>query len=269
MESVTRADRLAEATAPSQTWDAVVERWRDGRTAEFLRAYSDAANHALLEAWLPRERARRILKTDLFDEAVGAGLVPALCERADEVVGIDVSPAVLAAAGARYNGLEAHCADTRDLPFADASFDVVVSNSTLDHFATRAEIAAALAELRRVLEPGGVLLISLDNGANPLVFLRNALPSAPLRALRLVPYPVGVTYGPRGLRRLLLGAGFDIEATRGFMHCPRLLVRAAAAVARPRAAGRLLQLALALERLGGSPTRHLTAQFVAALARRR
>ena len=145
----------------------------------------------------------------------------------------------------------------------------VFVDPTLDHFSTRTEIGAALVELRRVLEPGGLLLITLDNGANPLVLLRNALPSAPLRALRLVPYPVGATCGPRGLRRLLVDTGFEIEATRSLMHCPRLLVRAAAAVARPGKSGRLLRVALALERLGSSPTRHLTAQFVAALARRR
>jgi SAM-dependent methyltransferase len=266
---VTRADPLVEPTGAARTWDEVVERWREGRTAEFLRAYSDAVNRVLLNGSLPASRARRIRKTDLFDEAVGEGLVPTLRHRADAVVGVDVSPAVLAAARRRYDGLDAHCADTRDLPFADGSFDVVVSNSTLDHFTARGEIAAALAELHRVLEPGGTLLITLDNGANPLVFLRNALPSAPLRALRLIPYPVGATYGPRGLRRLLVGAGFEIEATRAVMHCPRVLLRAAAALGRPRPGGRVFELALALERLGASPTRHLTAQFVAALARRR
>lgn len=265
---MTRAGRLAEAPGPAQTWDAVVEGWRDGRSSELLRSYSDALNRELLDAWLPRGRARRILKTDLFDEAVGHGLVPALRERADAVVGIDVSPAVLAAARDRYDALDGHCADTRELPFADGFFDVAVSNSTLDHFSTHADIAAALAELRRVLEPGGLLLITLDNGGNPLVLLRNALPAASLRAFRLVPYPVGATHGARGLRRLLVDAGFEIEAARAFMHCPRLLLRGAAAVTGAGSAGRVLRAALAFERLGAWPTRHLTAQFVAALARR-
>jgi ubiquinone/menaquinone biosynthesis C-methylase UbiE len=255
------------AAPAAETWDSVLRGWQDGRSAAFLRSYSDAVNRELVEAWLP-ERARRILKTDLFDEAVGEGLVPLLRARSEGVVGIDVSPAVVEAARARYRDLDARCADARGLPFPDGSFDAVVSNSTLDHFRRRDEIATALGELRRVLEPGGRLVITLDNGANPLVLLRNALPAAPLRALGVVPYPVGATCGPRGLRRVLAEAGFEVEATRALMHCPRLLARWAAALT-PDTSGRLLRAVLSLERLGATPVRHLTAQFVAASARRR
>jgi ubiquinone/menaquinone biosynthesis C-methylase UbiE len=263
--SITRAESPA---GTSETWDSVLHGWGDGRSTRFLRAYSDAVNRALVEAWLPPGAAGRILKTDLFDEAVGEGLVTTLGARADEVVGVDVSPAVVDAARARYPELDARCADTRHLPFPDASFAAVVSNSTLDHFRRREDIEAALAELRRVLKPGGRLIVSLDNGANPLVMLRNALPAAPLRALGVVPYPVGATCGPRGLRRLLAEAGFEVEATRALMHCPRLLARGAAALT-PGTSERLLRAVLSLERLGATPVRHLTAQFVAASARRR
>jgi SAM-dependent methyltransferase len=212
--------------------------------------------------------ARRALKTDLFDEAVGAGLVAPLRERAAEVVAIDVSPEVVAAAHRRHPELDARCADARRLPFEEGAFDVVLSNSTLDHFETLDDVAAALAELHRVLEPGGRLLVTLDNAANPLVRLRNALPAQLMSRLRLVPYPVGATCGPIRLRRLLAGAGFDVEATCALMHCPRLLVRAASALA-PGASARLVRGALALEGLGALPTRYLTGQFVAASARRR
>jgi SAM-dependent methyltransferase len=257
----------ADTAEARRTWDSALAAWQNGRSTAFLRAYSDAVNGRLLDAWLADGRVGRVLKTDLFDEAVGRGLVPSLRERADDVVGVDVSPTVVAVAGERYPGLEAHEADTRRLPFADGSFDVVVSNSTLDHFAGRSDIAAALRELHRVLRPGGRLLVTLDNGANPLVLLRNALPAALVRATRLVPYPVGTTCGPAELRRLLRSCGFEPEAERALMHCPRVVARAAAAVA-PVESPRLLRAALALERLGAAPTRHLTGQFIGASARR-
>ena len=251
----------------ARRWDSALAGWTDSRSAAFLRAYSDAANELLLARWTT-EPARRALKTDLFDEAVGAGLVGALGRHAGTVTAVDVSPAVVAAARERHPGLDARCADTRRLPFEDGAFDLVLSNSTLDHFESLDDVRAALAELHRVLEPGGRLVITLDNAANPLVAVRNALPARVLSRLRLVPYPVGATCGPRRLRRLLASAGFAVEASRGVMHCPRLLARAAAALVAPGSPG-LLRGVLALERLGSLPTRYLTAQFVAASARRR
>ncbi len=62
------------------------------------------------------------------------------------------------------------------LPFPDGAFDRVFSNSTLDHFDSRDDIREALRELARVLHPEGELLLTLDNLANPVVRLRNALP---------------------------------------------------------------------------------------------
>jgi ubiquinone/menaquinone biosynthesis C-methylase UbiE len=46
----------------------------------------------------------------------------------------------------------------RALPFPDASFDLVVTNDVLQHV-PEADVGASLAELRRVLDPQGVLFI--------------------------------------------------------------------------------------------------------------
>lgn len=80
-----------------------------------------------------------------------------------EVVGIDVSRPLLARAAARAAGepgapgtsrLHLVAADAGSLPFAGASFDAAVLTWTL---CSIADPAAALAEIRRVLRPGGVL----------------------------------------------------------------------------------------------------------------
>jgi SAM-dependent methyltransferase len=218
----------------------------------------------LVDAWLPPHVSGRLLKTDLFDEAVGAGLAPSLAGRADEVIGIDLSDLVVEAALRRYPGLDARQADVRRLPFEDGSVAAILSNSTLDHFDSVAEIEVAVAELRRVLVPGGLLLVTLDNRANPLVALRNALPYSALRRVGLVPYRPGATAGPRGLRHMLAAAGLELERLGAVMHVPRVLARGLA----PLGEERLLAPLVACEALGRLPTRYVTGQFVAALARR-
>jgi SAM-dependent methyltransferase len=264
---------LDDRAAERARWAADVEPLLAGDAEALWREHCDALNARLLQRWLPESPAGRLLKTDLWEEAVGSGLYPTLAARSDSVVGIDFSPAVVDAASARYPRLDAALADVRRLPFATGAFDVVVSTSTLDHFERRADIGVALAEIGRALRPGGQLLLTLDNLANPAVALRNALPLALLRRLRLVPYPVGATVGPRGLRRLVEAAGFDVLDTATLLHCPRALaIRASRRVRHrgsPAAAGRLLGRLAGWERLARLPTRHLTGYFVAIHARRR
>ena len=239
-------------------WDSVVETWPTSAAGARLREYSDSVNRALLARWLP-PRAGRLLKTDLFDEAVGAGLYPSLRERADEVVGVDLSTASVAAARRRYPELTGEVADVRSLSFESGSFDVVVSNSTLDHFESLEDIAQGIRELERVLVPGGILVISLDNPLNPLVALRNRLPFGWLHGARLVPYRVGATCGPRRLWGLLRRAGLEVTAETAIMHVPRVLV---AGLGLPGLLG-------PGERLARTPVRYLTGQFVAARAVKR
>lgn len=55
--------------------------------------------------------------------------------------------------------VEVHTADMRKLPFPDASFDTVLSMNAIHNIYSASGRAAALAEIARVLKPGGVVLI--------------------------------------------------------------------------------------------------------------
>jgi SAM-dependent methyltransferase len=263
-----------QGTAPeARYWDGIAQAWRRADLHKLWRAHSDAINMTLLVRWLPTDRVGHLLKTDLFDEGVGQGLLPLLASRARRVVGIDISALAFHIDRWHDGGLQMVRADVRRLPFASEAFDVIVSNSTLDHFTSSHEIAASLRELRRVLRVGGQLLLTLDNLANPVIVLRNTLPFPLLNRLGLVPYYVGATYSPKGLRRILRQVGFEVLEIDAIMHCPRVFAVAIARLLQrlvgPRTQSGFLRCLMAFERLRYWPTRFLTGHFIAIKAIKR
>ena len=79
--------------------------------------------------------------------------------REARIVGIDVSPSMLLWAGrhATTDGrLRFLVGDAANLPFDDASVDVVVSTLSMHHWSDPADV---FAEIARVLRPDGVALI--------------------------------------------------------------------------------------------------------------
>jgi ubiquinone/menaquinone biosynthesis C-methylase UbiE len=87
-----------------------------------------------------------------------------LAARAGSVAGVDPSDTMLRQASARNRAaIEAGRVvlakgDARHIPFADASFDKLLASNCVQFWG---DLAAALAELRRVLAPGGALLIGI------------------------------------------------------------------------------------------------------------
>ena len=133
-------------------------------------------------------------------------------------------------------------------------------------------MAEALAEIHRVLLPGGELLLTFDNGRNPVVAVRNLLPARVRAASGLVPYPVCVALGWRELSRFVGRAGFEVHGVTASLHCPRVLAVRAAARAERRgdaAADRLATHLLRWEALEVLPTRQVTGHFVVVRARKR
>jgi SAM-dependent methyltransferase len=260
-------------TAEARYWNTVAEIWREAHAHALWRTHSDAVNSTLLEEWWPKGPVERVLKTDLFDEALGDGLYPLLKRRAHKIIGMDISTVTAQAALTSHHDLHAVGADARCLPFIDEAFDVIVSNSTLDHFGSSAELVASLHELHRVLKTPGLLVITLDNRANPMVALRNAAPFPLLHRLGIVPYYVGASCGPRGLHHRLQQTGFQIDETSAILHCPRVIAVLTARVLQRYAGTKMqkhfLQLLLSLERLSCWPTRFLTGYFIAVRALKR
>jgi SAM-dependent methyltransferase len=143
---------------------------------------------------------------DVLDLGVGGGrTTPYLSELANKYVGLDYAEGMVEACRQRFPDLTFHHADAADLsPFGDSSFDAIVfSFGGIDYLTPPAKRERCLAECRRVLRPGGVLIISRHNpraivrlpgrhgqAGTPVGRLR-ALVAVPLwavrRSIRMVP----------------------------------------------------------------------------------
>jgi 2-polyprenyl-6-hydroxyphenyl methylase/3-demethylubiquinone-9 3-methyltransferase len=114
--------------------------------------------------WLAEARARLVPPAPhpgalLIDVGCGGGLLaPHLRGRGYRHVGVDLMGAGLALG--RERGVTPVRGDATALPFADGCADVVVAGEILEHVT---DLTAAVAEVCRVLRPGGVLVLDTLN----------------------------------------------------------------------------------------------------------
>lgn len=133
-------------------WPAAYAGWR----ASQVGAITDGIERRLILELLGEVKGLRVL-----DVGCGDGeLAVALSELGGEVVGVDLSPAMIEAAErrAQKSGLKVafKVASAQKLPFRDAQFDVVVAVTVLCFVR---DTAPVFQEMARVMRPGGRLVI--------------------------------------------------------------------------------------------------------------
>ncbi len=223
-------------------------------TAQYL-----AGEKRLLRAAFPDLASQRLFKTDLWDEARNTRILQWAGEQGAHTHGIDIStPTVLQARrefGTRRQPFGGVVADVRAIPFRDGAFDAAYSMGTVEHFD---ETEPALAEIARVVRPGGRAVIGVPNRHDP--FLR-PLMVAILYRLGLYGYGLEKSYSRAELRRMCERAGFAQINESGLLFVPgwlRMLDLACWAWARPlsRLTGLAVRPFAWLERRWPSVRRH-------------
>jgi len=264
----------------AEHWDRISKKWpQKGYSNELLAEHKRKTHLSLIARWADLSRNQRILKTDLFEEANGPDqFLFDLARANNDVIGIDVSSEMAGQARrqARHYRVDAGnylCCDVRRLPFRDNSLDLVISNSTLDHFPNEADIIIALRELRRVLRDGGNLILTLDNKNNltypPYILMRLWM------RLGLAPYFIGKTLSLARLKQALEDMGFNVEESTAIFHYPhpdgvvRFLERALRKLSCGRLDNAIRRWLASLDRLETKRTRYLTGRYIAVKAVKR
>jgi SAM-dependent methyltransferase len=177
----------------AQTWDPLAY----GKNGKFVHGLASG----VLE-WLAAKPGERIL-----DLGCGDGkLTQRIAANGATVVGVDTSAEMVDAA--RSLGIVVMEASAESLPFSDHAFDAVFSNATLhwvrDH-------NAMMAEVRRVLKPGGRFVAEMGGHGN-IAAIRVAL-TAVLARHGYGDREDGVNYYPtqESYAQRLARHGFDVQ----------------------------------------------------------
>jgi 2-polyprenyl-6-hydroxyphenyl methylase / 3-demethylubiquinone-9 3-methyltransferase len=143
--------RVRERNDPRQYDELAEQWWQPGGSFEILH-WLAAARAALVP---PAGRDGAIL----LDAGSGGGLLaPHVRGRGYRHVGVDLRRPGLEQSAAR--GVVPVLGDVTALPFASGCADVVVAGEILEHVA---DLSAAVAELSRVLRPGGLIVLDTVN----------------------------------------------------------------------------------------------------------
>ena len=155
-------------------YDKVSDRWHSTLSKlGFEAAYTDLIDQAQPE--LSKTDPDTRLK--VLDAGIGTGAFAVAfasrCLRPIDLTGVDVSSEMLRHAQDNLNSVATnasfHKGDINNLPFADHTFDVVLVAHVIEHMA---EPEGALAELCRVLKPGGFLIACITQRSSAGAYIQ-------------------------------------------------------------------------------------------------
>lgn len=148
-------------TDSGSAFDAYERRAWDGRADAYAGSFAHLCAYTaplLLDAVGVREGGSAA-GVRLLDAGTGPGTVAAMAAaRGARVTAVDAEPSMVARTAAAVPAADTRHALLPELPFADGEFDAVVANFVINHVGRPRE---AVAELRRVLRPGGRIAVTI------------------------------------------------------------------------------------------------------------
>jgi ubiquinone/menaquinone biosynthesis C-methylase UbiE len=222
-----------------------------GYERERAAGYHRMLDDLEMQVVAPLAQGKRVLEV-----GCGTGLILGrLARHAELARGVDLSPGMLQAA--RERGLDVMLGSATQLPFEDASFDLVCSFKVLAHVP---DIAQALQEIARVTRPAGYMVLEFYNPWSLRYLAKRIAGPQPISEGRTEADVFTRWDSPRAIRNLL-PANVELTAFRGVR-----VVTPAAFVHKLPLLGRAFSIAE--QRALASPLRYFGG-FLIAIARKR
>lgn len=194
---ITDRDLFYERMAHAADWDAVTNVYETRRRLELI--------FGTLLRDVPLQGAT------LLDAGSGGGhFSQAAAARGAKVTSLDMGVSLLGQVAQRVQSTRC-VGSVLELPFRDGAFDVLLSTEVIEH---TPDPPAALAELARVVRPGGRIVVTTPCRAwEPVVHMATTL--------RLRPYNGNENFTwPASARRILEASGIRVERCFGFNLLP-------------------------------------------------
>ena len=198
-------------------WDSLSRMMPDILPAASTQYYRQR-EIALIQQHFGTLRGKKILKLDLWNEAVNTRILNWMDFQGADTYGMDISH--ITASRAQRNSINSHGrlrilqSDIRFIPFADNSFDFVYTMGTIEHVE---EYEIVVQEIQRVLKTGGRAIIGVPHKWD--IFLRPLLVNV-LDLFGKYLYAPETSMAASELKRIVERSGLRVLCRTGLLLMP-------------------------------------------------